>query len=66
MRDIRHGDKAGKVEQSGGVGGSMPDSRDLTCNEAQVEDLLSEGESTEGEADEDGQAEKPAERKPAR
>jgi hypothetical protein len=52
MNNIRHDDKAGKVPQSGGADKPAHDAKDLTCNEAQVEELLSEGESTEDEAEE--------------
>ena len=34
------------------------DAEDLTCSEGQVEDLLSEGESTETDGVEDGRSEK--------
>jgi hypothetical protein len=64
MRVSRNDGKGKKAGKSVGAVGSMHDSKDLTCNEGQVEDLLSEGESTEVESGEDGQAQKPAERKP--
>lgn len=60
MKNIRHDDRAGKTHKPAGADGPTLDSKDLTCNEAQVEDLLSKGESTEGEADEEDQADKPA------
>lgn len=52
MNNTRHDDKAGKVPQSGGADKPAHDAKDLTCNEAQIEELLSEGESTEDEAEE--------------
>lgn len=64
MRISRNDGKGRKAGKSVGGVGSTRDSKDLTCNEGQVEDLLSEGESTEVESGEDGQAQKPAERKP--
>ncbi len=56
MNNIRHDDKAGKVPQSGGADKPAHDAKDLTCNEAQVEELLSEGESTEDETEAEEQA----------
>jgi hypothetical protein len=64
MKDSRHDDRAGKTQSSSGAGKLPLDKKDLTCNEAEVEELLSEGESTDGEADEEEQADKPAERNP--
>ena len=64
MRVSRNDGKGKKAGKSLGGVGSTLDSKDLTCNEGQVEDLLSEGESTEVESGEDGQDQKPAERKP--
>lgn len=52
MNNIHHDDKAGKMPQSAGSDKPAHDAKDLTCNEAQVEELLSEGESTEDEAEE--------------
>ncbi|MBH0204566.1 MAG: hypothetical protein HP498_01875 [Nitrospira sp.] len=52
MNSTRHDDKADKIPQSGGADKPTHDAKDLTCNEAQVEELLSEGESTEDEAEE--------------
>lgn len=60
MRDIRNGDRAGKAGRSVGTQDPKRDAKGLTCNEGQVEALLSEGESTENESREDGQAERPA------
>lgn len=40
-------EKTGHGPQAGGSGAAKPD--DLTCSEGQIEDLLSEGESTEVE-----------------
>lgn len=62
MKDTREKEKVVKSHQPGRVGGTAPDSKDLTCNEAQIEELFSKGESTEDEDDEAGQAEKPVER----
>lgn len=55
MKDIRQNDKVGTIPQSSGADKPALDSKDLTCNEAQVEELLSEGETTEGEADDEDQ-----------
>lgn len=41
------------------------DSADLTCSEGQVEDLLSEGESTEVDGEQDQGSDKRATRKPS-
>jgi hypothetical protein len=49
MNNIRHDDRAGKTHPSAGADKPALDAKDLTCNEAQVEELLSEGESSEGE-----------------
>lgn len=56
MDNIRHNDRAGKVPQSGGADKPAHDAKNLTCNEAQIEELLSEGESTEDEAEAKEQA----------
>ena len=56
MNNIHHDDKAGKVPKSGGADKPAHDAKDLTCNEAQMEELLSEGESTEDEAEAEEQA----------
>lgn len=53
MKDVRHGNRAGKTHKPDGADEPALDAKDLTCNEAQVEDLLSEGESTEDEAEAD-------------
>jgi len=45
-------DRTNKTRKSTGTHGSKPISEGLTCNEGQIEDLLSEGESTEDENDE--------------
>lgn len=52
MNSIRHDDTTGKMLQSAGADKPAHDAKDLTCNEAQVEELLSEGESTEEEDEE--------------
>jgi hypothetical protein len=62
MKHTREKEKAGAAPQPGGVGGTGLNSKDLTCNEAQVEELFSKGESTEGEDEEAGQPGTPAER----
>ncbi len=62
MNDGRQDARAGKTHQSGKTGGEVLNANDLTCQEAQIEELLSKGESTEGEADE-VQDEHPADRK---
>jgi len=64
MRVSRNDGKGRKAGKSVSGVGSASDSKDLTCNEGQVEDLLSEGESTEVESSEDGQAQKSTERAP--
>lgn len=55
MNNIRHDDKTGKMPQSAGADKPAHAAKDLTCNEAQVEELLSEGESTEDEAKDEEQ-----------
>lgn len=52
MNDSRQDARAGKIHQSGKTDGELLNAKDLTCQEAQIEELLSKGESTEGEADE--------------
>ena len=52
MNDGRQDARAGKTHQSGKTGGEVLNANDLTCQEAQIEELLSKGESTEDEADE--------------
>lgn len=59
MNDHRQDARAGKTHQSGKADGEVLNENDLTCQEAQIEELLSKGESTEGEADE-AQDEDPA------
>lgn len=56
MNNIRLDDKTDKMPQSPGADKPVHDAKDLTCNEAQVEELLSEGESTEDEAEDEEQA----------
>ena len=56
MNNIRHDDTAGRVPQSAGANKPAQNAKDLTCNEAQVEELLSEGESTEDETEDEAQA----------
>jgi hypothetical protein len=56
MNNIRHDDKIDKIPQSAGADKPARDAKDLTCNEAQVEELLSEGESTEDETEDEKQA----------
>ncbi|MBL8074552.1 MAG: hypothetical protein JNL29_09285 [Nitrospira sp.] len=55
MKDIRQGAHTDKTHQPNKAGESVLDSKDLTCQEAQLEELLSEGESTEGDAEADGE-----------
>ena len=52
MSNIRHDDKTGNIPHSAGTDKPAHDAKDLTCNEAQVEELLSEGESTGDEGEE--------------
>jgi hypothetical protein len=52
MNDRRQDARAGKTHQSGKTNGEVLNANDLTCQETQIEELLSKGESTEGEADE--------------
>jgi len=52
MNDRRQDARAGKTHQSGKTDAEVLNTNDLTCQEAQIEELLSKGESTEGEADE--------------
>ena len=59
MNYHRQETRAGKTNQSGKADGEMLNANDLTCQEAQIEELLSKGESTESEADE-AQDEHPA------
>lgn len=65
MKDIRQDAIADKPHQPDKVGEQLVDAKDLTCQEAQIEELLSKGESTEGEADEE-QDEDEADLKPPR
>lgn len=53
MDDSRQDTRAGKPHQSSKVGGKALNAKDLTCHEAQIEELLSKGESTGGDADEE-------------
>lgn len=64
MKDIRQGAHAGKTHQPNKVGESALNTNDLTCQEAQIEALLSKGESTEDESDEE-QDDNLADRKPS-
>jgi hypothetical protein len=52
MNDSRQDARAGKARQSGKTDGEALNAKDLTCQETQIEELFSKGESTEGEADE--------------
>jgi len=54
MKDIRHDAKTAETD---------PNLKDLTCNESQLEELLSGGESTEGNGDDTGEEDKPAKQK---
>ena len=51
-----------KVQKDSGPSAPPHDSADLTCSEGQVEDLLSEGESTEVDGEQDQGSEKQATR----
>lgn len=53
MNESRQNVRVGKPHQSSKVGGKALNAKDLTCHEAQIEELLSKGESTEGDADEE-------------
>ena len=53
MKDLRQEARTGKVHQPGEMGEAALDTTDLTCQEAQIEELLSKGESTESGADVD-------------
>ncbi len=52
MKNLGQDADAGKTHQSRKAGEKVLNARDLTCQEAQIEELLSKGESTEGETDE--------------
>jgi hypothetical protein len=52
MNDRRQEARAGKIHQSDKTDGELLNAKDLTCQEAQIEELLSKGESMEGEIDE--------------
>ncbi|MBH0177148.1 MAG: hypothetical protein HP491_04625 [Nitrospira sp.] len=56
MNALCHDDKAGKTPQTDGVDKPTHDAKDLTCNKAPVEKLLSEGESTDDETEDEEQA----------
>jgi hypothetical protein len=60
MQGTRKPDRAGEVRKPIDTSGPKRDSEGLTCNEGQVEDLLSEGESTEDEVGEDFNSDKAA------
>lgn len=53
----------GHGPQAAGRGAGKPD--DLTCSEGQIEDLLSEGESTKAERLKKPRAQKPSSKPPA-
>ncbi len=55
MKDIRQGAHTDKTHQPNKAGESVLNIKDLTCQESQIEELLSEGESTEGDAEADGE-----------
>ena len=57
MEASRKDNGTNKTRKSAGPHGPKPVSEGLTCNEGQIEDLLSEGESTEDESDEGLKAE---------
>ena len=58
MKEVRPSGRAGQTRRSSGADRPPLDGKDLTCNEAQIEALLSEGESTESEAEDADQADK--------
>ena len=66
MKESHPDQKVGKIQEPGKAGEIAANSNDLTCSESQIEEILSKGESADWEADEAGQAEKPAERKQPR
>jgi hypothetical protein len=53
MNDSRQDARAGKSLQPREIGEPALNTNDLTCQEAQIEELLSKGESTEDESDEE-------------
>lgn len=53
MNESRQNVRVGKPHQSSKVGGKALNAKDLTCQEAQIEELLSKGESTEDESEEE-------------
>jgi hypothetical protein len=57
LREFYKEDMNHKISKRTEGQASKPRSADLTCSEAQVEDLLSEGESTESDGGEDGRSE---------
>jgi hypothetical protein len=59
MEASRKGDRVNKTPKSSGTHGPKSAFEGLTCNEGQIEDLLSEGESTEDEDGADLDSEKP-------
>ena len=65
MNESRQNVRVGKPHQSRKVGGKALNAKDLTCHETQIEQLLSKGESTGGDADEE-QDEHVADSKPPR
>lgn len=65
MKDLRPDEGAGKSHQASKVSEKALNAKDLTCQEAQIEELLSKGESTEDDADE-AQDDSPVEQTPSR
>lgn len=53
MNDSRQDARAGKSLQPSEIGEPALNTNDLTCQEAQIEELLSKGETTEDESDEE-------------
>ncbi len=53
MKDIRQDENAGKTPQPSEISEPALNAKDLTCQEAQIDALLSKGESTGGDADEE-------------
>jgi hypothetical protein len=58
-------DVTDKVRKDSDPVAPVHDSAGLTCSEGQVEDLLSEGESTEDDGEQDQESEKRATRNPS-
>lgn len=64
MNDSRQDARAGKSLQPSEIGEPALNTNDLTCQEAQIEELLSKGESTEDESDEEQDDDNPVDPHP--